>query len=824
MTARGDAPVAVAPTSSTSAASSEPPDLWDRCAAWLQRSGALPALGLLTLVLIAMYAHMFDGELVGDDLSFHMAESARIADCLRAGDFDLWNPSGNAGFASAYYYQVVPQLVSAIPTAVFGHHLFFFQLSVFLPLVLMPAAAYRAMRLFGATPWQAFLAALAVSFVNGESRWGTGNAGTFVVGLYTQTWAFAAFPLALAHAARWVTQSKSLAPALAWGSFVAFCHPFAGIALAVALVAGVLGQLVLRASDALLAEIGQGMVRDPSTGLIPAAMAALGERWRNPPPRPWAGELARLAILGAGFAIAWLPIWLPLFVDYAGFGGFPHRVGDESGPGLATLLGWYASGSLLDHGRPSVLSWSLPIAILLARAPFLRWLWAPAVAYAALLALGPHMPKIGDDLIPPVRFLGPLQVVIALALGAAALVIGQRLWNAVEGSPMARAGRLVVLAGAVGGACGLTYLVWKLPDGSAPLVVGYRITFGLLSQAVVRWLLLAVLLGCAVLAAWLLWDALGTQYGLRTGVAAIAAALGVLLTVSSGPALLSRVHVLDDYAGSHPAELRTINWVLQYFPPGRKQVGKGAENHWWNLLSYEYGRRPALLMMGGGGLQASPSYDFLWTVRDFTKLAWVYDAPLLVFDRANTDKMPAGDLVFATTNHIVRRLPAPGLVSAVEVTGTLPAGRAAAHEAAIAWLKTDQPLSDRVLAYAGSGGPSGAPPHGSVLRASRQDSPGDAPDIVADVDVTERTTFMARESWHPRWRAYIDGAPAPIRRVTPDFPAVDVPPGHHVVGFRFARPWWMHASWLAWPLVPLAAWWVLRRRSRRAPRPAPAMQ
>src|SRR4029078_3752438 len=115
-----------------------------------------------------MCANMCDAELVGDALSFHMAESARIADCLRAGDFDLWNPSGNGGFASAYYYQVVPQLVSAIPAAVLGHHLFFFQLSVFLPLVLAPAAAYRAMRLLGATPWQATIAALAVGLTNGE--------------------------------------------------------------------------------------------------------------------------------------------------------------------------------------------------------------------------------------------------------------------------------------------------------------------------------------------------------------------------------------------------------------------------------------------------------------------------------------------------------------------------------------------------------------------------------------------------------------------------------------------------------------------------------
>jgi uncharacterized membrane protein YfhO len=99
-----------------------------------------------------------------------------------------------------------------------------------------------------------------------------------------------------------------------------------------------------------------------------------------------------------------------------------------------------------------------------------------------------------------------------------------------------------------------------------------------------------------------------------------------------------------------------------------------------------------------------------------------------------------------------------------------------------------------------------------VIRARRQDSPGDDPDIVAEVDATAPTTFMARESWHPRWHAYLDGAEVPLRRVTPDFFAVDAPAGQHRIAFRFQRPWWAHAAWLAWPVVPLAAWGATRRR------------
>jgi hypothetical protein len=530
---------------------------------------------------------------------------------------------------------------------------------------------------------------------------------------------------------------------VAWGAFVTLCHPFAGVSLAVALVAGLVAQLVLRGVDQVLGQV-------------------LGARWRNPPPRPWLGELGRLAILGGCLLITWMPIWLPLVIDYAGFGGFPHRVGDEVGPGFGGLLRWYAFGQVLDYARPSVLTWSLPLVALFARTRFMRWLWAPAVVYAVWLGMGPHLGKTDDDLIPAVRFLGAMQVVMSLAVGAGMLWLGKRLWDAPEGSPLHRPLRAVLSV--------------VVPAKQKTWAHGVPL-----------------------------------QYAVRTSVASIAAALGVLLILPGAKALASRVHVLDDYPGSHGAELRDIARRLQSEPPGRKQVGTGAESHWWNLLTYEYGRRPSLLMMGGGGLQASPNYDFLWTVKEFTKNAWLYDAPLLVFQKSSADKMPIGEEVLETKNYEVRRLPAPGVVSPVQVTGTLPPGRKAAHAAAMDWLKTDLPQKDHVLAYDGSGGP-GDKPHGTVVRAFRQDSPGDDADIYAEVDVTRTTTFMARESWHPRWHAYLDRAPVPVRRVTPDFPAVDVPPGHHVIAFRFERPWWAHASWLAWLLMPLLAWLATRRR------------
>jgi hypothetical protein len=140
-------------------------------------------------------------------------------------------------------------------------------------------------------------------------------------------------------------------------------------------------------------------------------------------------------------------------------------------------------------------------------------------------------------------------------------------------------------------------------------------------------------------------------------------------------------------------------------------------------------------------------------------------------------------------------------------------GGSPVREAAIKWLRDRAPLDDQHLAYWGYGG-AGDPPKGIVVRAFRVDpSPGDLADIYAELDVQEPSTFVVRESWHPRWHAYVDGVEVPIRRVTPDFPAIDVPAGKHVLALRFERPWWAHAAWLLWPGVAIgAALWLRRRR------------
>jgi hypothetical protein len=682
---------------------------WTRQVEWIARWGPLILLGALTAIVAVTYLPVFRGEPCGDDNTFHFAELAHLARAFASGDLDLWNPAGNSGFASGYYYQVIPQAVPAALSALTGlSPLTCFQLGIFVPLVLAPAAAYRALRVGGASSWVALGAAVAIPYAIGSSKWGHGADGTFVVGLYTQLWAFVALPLAIAHGARWIDEGRGVAPAIAWGLFVGLCHPFAGIALGVALLAGT-----------------------PWAWFV--AWRERHDSWHV----PWRlGELGVLLLLGSACA------WLPVLVDYDGFGGFPHRVADEIGPGFATLATWLRTGSVLDQGRLPVLTALLPIVAIFARAPWLpRW-WAAALAYGLLLGLGPHLGKAGDDdLLPAVRFYGGLQIALAVIAGAGAMAVVERVWRVKLGEP------------------------WR------PMA--------------------------------------------QAGAATVAAICAVFVVGLGIPTQRARVKIAHDFPAIHRTELDEMFRAMRTARPGRLQVRAGAENHWAILLPYVHADRPASLVMGGAALQSSPSYVYQWELRDRdpARTAWVFDAPLVLIKSARSGELAGGVVLARNDAYELRELPAPGLVGPVRVMGALPAGRAAARKAAVRWLWSEQPFENRVLAHHGHGD-AGPAPSGQTLAVRRGPST-----ISADVIAEGTTTFVIRESWHPRWTARIDGAAAPIRRVTPDYMAIDVPAGTHTIDLAFERPRW---TWLLWFLCPwlIGAGWagetILRRRREAA--------
>ena len=660
----------------------------------LARSGPAAIVCGVTATLAWSFVHVFAGEPCCGDLTFHLAEVARLADAIRAGDWHWWNPGGNSGFASGYYYQVIPQVVPAAVSALTGlAPLTSFQLAIYIPLLLVPLAAYRAVRIAGGSAWQAAGAAVAVPFAVGSSRWGHGADGTFLIGVYTQLWAFAAFPLAFAYAVRWLDEGRRLPATLAWSLFVGLCHPFAGAALGVGL-----------------------------GGVLLARRCA----WR---------ALVRLLALGACLLIGSAVAWLPAVIDYEGFGGFPHRPADEVGPGFVELARWFVRGEILDHGRAlRLMTAALPVVAYFARAPWLRDLWAAAAAFALLLGLGPHLPLIGDNLLPPIRFIGTLQIVLALLAGAGMTSIVER----VVRSP--RAGR---------------------------------------------------------------------PFFPRAGIAAVAAA-AIVVAIGGAGIHRSRVRVAADIRPIARHHLATVIDAMAAAPPGRVQVPGSAFSHWAAMLPYVEQRRAAAIVTGGAALQSSPNYAYLWQLetREPERMAWVFDAPLVL---SRPGEVTSGSVLAATAAYELRLLASPGLVSPVQIVGKLPPDRYAARAAAIGWLWSDLPMRNQVLAR-DAGVSAGPVPCGRVNGVTRDGSA-----IRADVEAGSATTFVVRESWHPRWHASIDGAAVPVRRVTPDHLALDVPRGRHVLDRRCQRPLWTWLLWLAAPLVVGAgAMWDRRRSPARA--------
>jgi uncharacterized membrane protein YfhO len=70
---------------------------------------------------------------------------------------------------------------------------------------------------------------------------------------------------------------------------------------------------------------------------------------------------------------------------------------------------------------------------------------------------------------------------------------------------------------------------------------------------------------------------------------------------------------------------------------------------------------------------------------------------------------------------------------------------------------------------------------------------------------------MFRESWHPRWVAFVDGAPAPIRRVNLAYQGIVVPAGAHVVEWRYRNPL-VAAGFAVSAIALLGAVLAMRRR------------
>jgi hypothetical protein len=65
----------------------------------------------------------------------------------------------------------------------------------------------------------------------------------------------------------------------------------------------------------------------------------------------------------------------------------------------------------------------------------------------------------------------------------------------------------------------------------------------------------------------------------------------------------------------------------------------------------------------------------------------------------------------------------------------------------------------------------------------------------ATVDAVGGERLVLKASYHPYWRATVDGVPTPVLHVGPNLQAIDVPAGRHEIEFRYRLPLWIKALW-----------------------------
>ena len=656
----------------------------------------LVGAGLCALGLIQLYylSPLFVGkEPFGEDLSIHLLEIQRIAEALRHGDPNLWNTSANLGFPSGYYYQILPQLVPAVLFVVFAGHVslvFWFKFALTVPFLLLPASTYYALRQTKLDEVHCFGAATAVGFVFGASPWGLGADSLFTTGLYTQAWAMIVYPLALVFVDRYVTSGTGFLEASVTALFCGLCHPFVAFSLA-----------------------------------VPVLVRAV---WQRPFP------LARLCWLLVGILGMSAFFWLPILVHYDSFGAFPARNLGEHGIRARAFFEMLFRGEFLDVGRLPVLTFLFAIGLLVRRiaGPTGTWLSIQAVVFGALIVLGTtSFGRIGDDLLPAIRFLAPMQFAMACVAGIAAAHFVRR---------------------------------------------GYR-----LRARGARW--------AALLAS---------------------TAFFVYVAAKSGGVMRERVRTADALPSIHRGELDAVVEFLRHSPPGRVLGADvfGTGSHWWMYLPPTYaGQMSAIVAFGGAAFQSSANFvsvrKLTSTNARFFNLRYV----LAMSDRAMPWK--GARSIFQSQNVTVYEVPNGGSFVPVSVVRSAPVERVARRKATAEWLLSGESGKNEVYAIGWS-------TEATDTANTRVVSENEAPSrFSAAIEVTESPAVVAlTQTYHPAWRVTIDGAPATLRRVTPDFPAVVVPVGSHAVVFRFVRPWWTFVLML----LPLGTWALAAARAASARR------
>ncbi len=452
-------------------------------------------------------------------------------------------------------------------------------------------------------------------------------------------------------------------------------------------------------------------------------------------PRELGRRLARATLVGVGALLfAGWTVW-PLLADrtWTVQDEFSRNAPYYDSFGARRILGWLVSGELFDRSRFPVLSIALGVGLLVA----LR----RARERAHLRAL------LGLGLVSLLLFFGRPTLGPALRLlpGSGDLFL-RRFVSGVH------------LAG--------LYLVG----------MGLLAALGALAR---RWTRLVrrplAARAAGALAALAVAGALAPAVAERVGYA------------EQGAAWIAEQRAADATEGAQVAELVRI---ARARGPGR--IYGGMRSNWG--AGYRVGQVPLYALLPQLGVESvgftrptwslsSPiEYRFLDTRMDHLQL---FGVRFLVYPEGRTPPPGARELA-RRGRHVLWEVPGAGLVRVVDVGPPVAAGRADLGANLAGWLRSDE-VGLRHPGVAFEGHPAPTPTAGEGL-------PGRVLDeevrlrqgwAEADVELARRAAVLLETSYHPRWRATVDGRPARTWMLAPSFVGVLVPPGAHRVRFSY---------------------------------------
>ena len=338
---------------------------------------------------------------VNDDAE-HALFIQQASDAWASGQdpLDFWVPQVELGFPQFLYYQNLPHLV----VVVLGKLTFglislrtLFDLVRYVLLVGFPLTVFWSMRRLGFSDVAAAIGAAAGSLLGGNHRYGF-EYDSYVwrgLGVYTQIFGMHLSFLALAALHRVATRGT-------------------GIVVA-ALVCG-----ALALSHLIYAYM---------TAITAVVLLLFGLTRAN-----IAGRVLRFGAVGALAGVISAFMWVPFFAQagYLDVSPYLDRTKYDSF-GAPTILGWLASGDLLDHGRLPVLTALLGVGIVAALVTRARLLLLTLVLFVLWLVLYFGRPTLGPlaDLLPLHegllfhRFIGGVDLFAILLIGAG----GAYLWE-----------------------------------------------------------------------------------------------------------------------------------------------------------------------------------------------------------------------------------------------------------------------------------------------------------------------------------------------------------------------------------------------------------